>query len=346
MSPDSVDWRLPENRREAFMRFYGYHLRYKAHPGMVYLWLPYLSESLGLSLSERAWLTWLNGNTQNPVTSFLILREAPSAKHWRKAVDFVSDNYTRLQWDTDRRYHKSKFGEATERLVGSIGTEDWDIPWANAATIGWEGVWSFARSLPYMGRLSAWSMAEYARILLDGIPDSYSLMLDDKSGSKSHRNGLCILLGYDAAYWSWEDAKPHLADAMLLGEDLLEEARQRFPECGDDVSYLTLESALCTYKSWHKPNRRYPGVYSDMSVDRLLWAEERWGKEFQPFWDSRMESLPSPLLSEWNAEDPGLSRQKQNLYLETGTPYGMGWVYPDMMSELEERILSGDTTNA
>ena len=27
-----VDWRLPENRREAFLRFYGFHLKYRSHP--------------------------------------------------------------------------------------------------------------------------------------------------------------------------------------------------------------------------------------------------------------------------------------------------------------------------
>lgn len=32
---------------------------------------------------------------------------------------------------------------------------------------------------------------------------------------------------------------------------------------------FTLESALCTYKSWHRPNRRYVNVYSDMLHGRI-----------------------------------------------------------------------------
>jgi hypothetical protein len=32
----------------------------------------------------------------------------------------------------------------------------------------------------------------------------------------------------------------------------------------------------CTYKSWHRPNRRYPGVYLDMFHDRIKNAETTW----------------------------------------------------------------------
>ena len=336
-----VDWRWPENRREAFLRFYGYHLKYRAHPGMVYSWLPALAEEYGMTDQERAWLVWINGNTQNPVTSKLILDVAPSPEDWRLAVEFVDTNFSRLQWDTDRRYHKARFGEATEKMINEWGAQYLNEWWGQKSSYGWEYLWKFATGMPYMGRLSAWSMIEYARILLpkEKIIDAPTLLLKDRDGSKSHRNGLCLLMGMNATRWGWEEAEPYVTMAEILGEDLLREARARFPD-QPDVSRLTLESALCTYKSWHKPNRRYPGVYADMALNRLRWAEERWGTRFECLWRSRRETLPVQLRAEDNPADPGLSLLKQNLYLETGVPYGMGWEYPDMMTpeELDIRI--------
>ena len=99
------------------------------------------------------------------------------------------------------------------------------------------------------------------------------------------------------------------------------EARERNPG-NPDVLRLTLESALCTYKSWHKPNRRYPNVYADMHHDRIRWAESRrWGKEaLRVQWDARARALPERLRLEDNPDDPGFSPEKQNQYLATGVP--------------------------
>lgn len=92
-------------------------------------------------------------------------------------------------------------------------------------------------------------------------------------GSKSHRNGLAIVLGRDDL--DWHDSNPGfngeytpelLSWLKLEGARLLAEAKQSAQDKPYfyEVSYFTLESALCTYKSWHRPNRRYPNVYADI----------------------------------------------------------------------------------
>ena len=325
-----TDWRLPENRREAFQRFYSFHLKYRTHPGCVYFMLPALAEHYGLDDDGKAWLVWLNGNTQNPVTSQLLLEASNgNPDRWEDAVSFWNDNWEKLQWDTDRRYQKAKFGVATARWIDGPG-ETPALGWSFAGKGGWAETWKFATSQPYMGRLSAWSMTEYARILLGpDIPDAADLMLYD-SGSTSHRNGLSILAGWGDAYRKWDalDLEIYVPELEELGESLLEEARERNPG-HPDVLRLTLESALCTYKSWHKPNRRYPNVYADMHVDRIRWAEERWGRSlFKVQWEARKAALPEYLRLEDNPDDPGVAPAKQNQYLETGVPpmmaeYGM-----------------------
>lgn len=329
------DWRLRENRREAFQRFYSFHLRYQTHPGCVYFALPAIARHYSLDNEQRAWLAWLNGNTQNPAMSLLLLQESGfTVDRWRDAVAFWNDNFKAMDWDTDRRYQKGKFGEATEAYVkgleyGAAGD------WLYASSDGWESAWAYAKSLPHYGRLSAWSGLEYARILLGtDVPDIGSWMLEDKSGSRSHRNGIATVMGHDA--WHWKD-EPFMLDMIpeleAFADDLLEEAGNRAAgqDHYQDIGRLSMESALCTYKGWHKPNRRYPNVYADMMYERLRKAEARFpNHSFQVLWSAREQALPAWLRLEDNLYDPGLVPAKQNHYLETGEIPVLGVEHTDM----------------
>lgn len=346
MPSSATDWRLPENRREGFSRFYLHHLRYRSHPGLVYQMLPAIADHHDLDASQRAWLVWLNGNTQNAVTSLLLLRAAPRPEQWSRAVDFWNTHFKALEWDTDRRHQKSKFGEATDKwwqATGGRAAEEW----YTAAAEGWDATWAYGKGQPYMGRLSTWSMIEYARILLGpDVPDAATFMMDDKAGSKSHRNGAALVAGYDSVYW---DA----GDPFMLGlvdeidgfaEGLLREAEDRSvgTDWRDDVTRLTLESALCTFKSFWKPNRRYPNVYSDMFYNRIRKAEARFPDEdFGLLWDTRRNYLPPYLRLEDSPTDPGLHPIKQNHYRETGQVPVLGHEWPDMWSDFDEGVATG-----
>lgn len=304
---------------------------------MVYSFLPAIADAYGLDADGRAWLTWLNGNTQNAVTSLMLLEAAPCADDWKKAVDFWNENFRLLEWDTDRRHQKSKFGQATEQWYedfGRLAAQDW---W-DASFFGWETVWGYSKSQPYMGRLSAWSMYEYARILLPDIPDIGSWMLDDVSGSHSHRNGIALVLGHDSVYWEPKTPREMgiVRDLELGAESLLNEAFLRFRH--KDVSRLTMESALCTYKSFHKINRRYPGVYADMAFYRIKKAEARFNRTFELLWEIRQRDLPEYLRLEDNPHDPGLCPAKQNHYRETGQIPVIGHEYPDMWSDFDQAV--------
>ena len=307
-----TDWRLPENRRESFLAFYRFHLQYQSHPGCVYALLPAIADAYDLDADQRAWLVWLNGNTQNVVTSLLLLEAAPTPDRWADAVAYWNTNFKALEWDTDRRHQKSKFG---------VATEDWfyrgqlAAGWLTAGAQGWDDTWRYASSQPFMGRLSSWSMIEYARVLLGPtVPDAGTWMLDDKSGSKSHRNGIATVAGHDAVYWdaSTPDMLGIVGELQSYADDLLAEVVH------PDAGRLTMESALCTWKSWHKSNRRYPNVYSDMTYNRICKAESRFGQRFDLLWEARRAHLPSYLRLEDTPNDPGMVPSKQNAYLETG----------------------------
>lgn len=363
-----VDWRAGDRRREAFQRSYTFSLQTQTFPGMVYSMLPAIADVFDLDEDGRAWLAWLNGNTQNVVASMLLLEQAPRWTDWGKAVDFWFENFKALEWDTDRRHQKTKFGEATEKWVdglvdmGQTPAEAWEHRSTRAP-------FAYAMSLPYMGRISAWSYMEFAKILLPFVPDVDGWYLRESS-SRSHRNALCLLAGYDDA-WGWDGEQseiPFMMDLLPslhdLAEDLLREAQNRnhvgvdCPNCegvgcescmgvgqwgetDPNVTRLTMESALCTFKSWHKPDRRYPGVYADMMYQRIKKAEARMGRSLDLLWDIRKDTLPEYLRLEDNPRDPGLSPVKQNFYRTTGQIIHFHRMFPDMEATQFDLALAG-----
>ena len=348
-----LDFRLREYRQEVWHQFYEFHLRYRAHPGCVYYLIPWLRNHFGWSLEQTLWFAFLNGNTQNPIVSLMFHERFPSPQYGEQAIEFWNEHYKRFEWDTDRRYHKKNFAKAVrdycEKIrLGGGQTEYWH----DAATRGFAGVWKKASGLYSFGRLSAFSYSEYLRIA--GVPfDCDDLMLGDISGSSSHRTGLCVVAGMDDWVGFWNKGKfdnkwPREVIDWLTGyaEELLAESKRRAAgkDWEKDVSYFTLESALCTYKSWHKPNRRYPNVYNDMMFNRIRRAERQWPeRNFDLWWQAREECLPEHLRLECCPADPGLAREKQNHYLQTGQVIMMDLEYPHFKNDFNDGLRDGSS---
>lgn len=346
-----MDFRLPEYRREVFHRFYQFHLKYGAHPGCVYYLIPYLREAYGWDDEQTLWFAFLNGNTQNPVVSWLLHKRFPNPDSARAMLDWFEANYERLPFDTDRRHHKKNLAWATNAYTEHTRAGQ-ELYWRTAARSGFRGVWAAATAIPSFGRLSAFSYAEYLRIA--GMPfDCDDLLLEDMSGSKSHRNGLAKVCGRDDL--DWHDSNPYkfegnYSDAQMSwlkqeGELLLQEARARSigQPYEKDVSYFTLESALCTYKSWHRLNRRYPNVYNDMLYGRIKKCEALWPEEdFGVFWQARRELLPEQLRLEDNPHDPGCVPVKQNHYRKTGQVIMMDEYDPTFVNDFNDWVRRGE----
>jgi hypothetical protein len=222
--------------------------------------------------------------------------------------------------------------------------------WYDRAEGGFPEMWKAATSIPTFGRLSAFSYLEYLRIM--DIPfDCETLFLDDLSGSKSHRNGLCKVMGLDQ--FDWHDSNPSfdgkypkdlIEFLTIAGENLRDDMWIRAKDKGyrGDVSYFTLESTLCTYKSWHRPNRRYPNVYNDMLYYRIKNVQEKWaGEDLGVFWQAREDNLPTHLRLEDNPHDPGLVPLKQNHYRLTGQVIMMDVEYPQYANDFNDAVREG-----
>ena len=331
-----MDFRKEEYREEVFQRFYEFHLKYRSHPGAVYYMMPYLAEKEQWDTEAKLWFAYLNGNTQNPVTSYILFTRFPEINNLN--LDSMADwfyadtTYLNLQWDTDRRYHKKTFLKNVENYQALLNGGSQEEYFGNLTTqsddVNFENVWdTVSNKFESFGRLSTFSYLEYLRIMGINI-DCNQLFLDDMQGSKSHRNGLCKVIGRDDLDWHASNpnfdgnySQDTLKRLEAVGEGLLSEAKRRSQgkDWDFDVSYFTLESALCTYKSWHRKNRRYPNVYNDLFYNRIKHAEERWiNPSLDIFWQARKDMLPPNLRQEDNPRDKGCTPIKQNHYRLTG----------------------------
>ncbi len=351
---NGLDFRLPEYRREVFHRFYEFHLENRSHPGCVYYAIPWLINRFNLDQEQKLWLAFLNGNTQNIVTTWLIFERfnTISAAVTPAATSWFHENYLSLAWDTDRRYHKKAFLDSVKcysELVGTSQLVFFESLYGNREEDTFRRVWDKVRSSFYtFGRLSTFSYLEYLRIV--GLPILCDdLFLTDMSGSKSHRNGLAKVLGRDDLDWhkssgfEGDYAPGQLAWLGSEAELLLSEAKRRTVTNLDvdprDVNYFTLESALCTYKSWHRPRRRYPNCYNDMFHDRIKKAETAWGV-LPLFWGIREDCVAHHLRLENNPNDPGLIPEKQDHYRLTGQPIMMSRRWSEFDNSFDQRCWS------
>lgn len=344
-----ADYRLVEHRESVFLDFYEFHLKYRAHPGGVYYLIPYLRDHFGWDDEQTLWYAFLNGNTQNPITSLILHQSGDRPDQYEAVIEAWRRDYDRLEFDTDRRYHKKNFEKSVRGYMDTVWGSQMEF-WSDAASGGFSHVWVQARRIPTFGRLSAFSYSEYLRIA--GLDfDCDTLFLNDIDGSRSHRNGLCIVSGRDV--YDWHDSNPNfpgsyprwLIDKLNdTAHSLLDQmkARSQGKDYERDVSLFTLESALCTYKSWHRPNRRYPNVYNDMLYDRIKKNERLWAdRDLGVFWEARRAALPDYLRLEDMPTDPGLAPIKQNHYRLTGQVIMMDRDYPQYQNDFNDGVRAG-----
>jgi len=331
-----LDFRLPEYRREVFLRFYEFHLKYRSHPGAVYYVIPYLIKKYNLTKEQQYWLAFLNGCTQNICTTWFIFLNFPNfnglniedIEYWHK------ENWKLLQYDIDKRYAKGHLVEQIfnyKKNLGELTQEEFFEFSLCSFTDKYKNFWRVwdivIKNFYLFGRLSTFSYLEYLKIIGLNI-DCPDLFLEDLSGSKSHRNGIIKVCGRDDLDWCKDNPTlvKHngwvVANAIVEGNSILEEAKLRFKdkEFLNDVNYFTLESTLCCYKSWFRHNRRYPNVYNDIFYNRIKKVESLNipDVDFSIFWTCRKDNLPTYLRLEDNKNDPGLVPIKQNWFRETG----------------------------
>lgn len=335
-----TDYRLKENRFKLFKDFYWFHTKYKIHPGLVYLYLPEITKNM--TKEQKYWTAFLEGCTQNPNTVYAILQYFPNRPWTQEEMSnfkkWLNNNYSKLEYDTDRIHFKGKLytqlehyneivGESQEKkFEEDLYDEDPKKYFTNVFNFVLNDVWGF-------GRMSSWSYVEFIKICCGLNYEFWDFYMRDQESSMSMRNGLLLLYGRDDLHvWKElpDNPKSHSKEIMDWAEQEVRELKEYLKTQYDDIEVTgeTLESILCAFKNLIR-GRRYPNIYTDMSYDRIKKAEKLWSKDvdFSLFWKVREEQLPHTLLKEFNYdrymqdyEKEAVTKKKQMFFRETGQP--------------------------
>lgn len=334
-----LDYRTVENRGAYFDALYRATLEHKASPGCVYLYLPFLRDHLGWDREQCLWAALVNGLTQNPLTTLRILERLPAPpsvpSELQSFQQWFDEEWPRLSYDVDRRYGKVKTTEAIRSYCRLLHRETGDPSTLQPQSAmldpdggSWEDLWEMiTKNVVSLGRLSAWSYLEYVRIYGSGQTPS-SMLFNDASGSRSHRNGMLFLLGRDelvddrrAANGIKQRGVKYEAFGKMCAwlERQYDERFERFSNL-PDAGRFTGESVLCAFKNSFF-GRRYFGCYHDMGYDRLQWYEKNVGRDRN--WKMIMEAREA--LPDWlrlEVKNDGLTiTQRAAIFPATGRPY-------------------------
>lgn len=328
----ATDYRLVENRRSYFEHLYRMNLEHGVMPGLVYLYMPELAKRYGWDDEQKLWFAFLNGLTQNPITSLRLFTRLPGVPPVGSALkhfeDWFNAEWDTLQFDTDRRYQKKDTITAIKAYA--IAVDKHGSQHAMLTGKSYPELWKLVRNDYFsFGRLSAFSYLEY--VYLNGYgADCDDLLFEDKSGSKSHRNGAMFLLGQDCYVWDkrmpngfngdYPNFKALVGWLTIKTDNLLAEFATANPDL-KHVGKFTLESNLCTFKN-HFFGRRYPGVYADMAWERIEWADQRGQSAYTDvFKDMRSQLLPDWLRIECETGARLSLKQRAAIFPETGRPF-------------------------
>ena len=327
-----MDYRLKENRREAFIRWYAWSLQYKDCDPAVWA-TNYLNDRYEHNDEQRLWLCWLYGNTYYLPTAWVLMNEFPDfelatvdrMEQWNTA------NYKRLRYQTDTKWNKGhlpsmfasyqKFiGEESQReKIESYYGDNESINFNNL----WEGVKS---SLHKFGRYSTWFYLQHLKHTAGVEIDPTSLMLNDYSGSRSHRNGLLYVLGMEDNIDQKLTANQY-ANLESESTSILEEMNSRYPSLSGQIDFFTMETALCAYKKiFREHHGRYLGYYLDRQSEEIKKVEsDGWhGIEWEVLWQAREETLDTRLATKNN-----IAKEKFTYFVNSGRIEHMDWMFND-----------------
>ena len=334
-----MDYRLKENRREAFIRWYAWSLKYDDCDPAVWA-TNYLHNRYNHNDEERIWFAWLYGNTYQLPTAWVLKNEFPDFE--LATVDRITQwnttNYKRLRYQTDTKWNKGhlpamfasykKFignksqREVLESYYGSTDTENFDNLWAVVKD-----------SLHKFGRYSTWFYLQHLKHTAGIRITPSSLMLSDFDGSRSHRNGLLLALGRDDDY----DRKLTSADYSNLesqATEILVESKARFPDLSDQIDFFTMETCLCSFKKiFREKHGRYLGYYLDRQAEEIMQSEKDgwYGIEWQVLWEARNETIDLRL-----DDKRGIDKERFPNFIRTGRLENLEWMFDD-----EQPVLMG-----
>ena len=325
-----VDYR--KNRKEAFIKWYAWSLEYKDCDPAVWM-TNYLNDRFEHNSEQRIWLSWLYGNTYYLPTAWILINEFPDYElaTYDRMKMWNTENYRRLRYQNDTKWSKGHLPEmfnSYQEFVGSKSQmEAFSEFLGDNETQNFDNLFNVVKKRFYkFGRYSAWFFLQHLNHTA-GIPNvPSSLLLEDYSGSRSHRNGLLMALGMDDHY----DKRMTISEYEYLESEaryILAEMKDRFPHLTSEINSFTMETCLCSFKKiFRKRDGRYLGYYNDRVAEEIIRVEaDGWdGIEWEVLWQARKETLDPTLYN-----SKRILKEKYPEFLNTGNIDRFDWMFKE-----------------
>jgi len=275
----------------------------------------YLFRRFEHNKEQKLWIAWLYGTTYYLPTTWIIWNEFPDMElvGVDRLTKWNNENYKRLRYQTDTKWNKGHLPAqfvSYKNWVDNRSQRETFAPFVDSSPQeNFDRLWLEAKSKFHkFGRYSTWFYLQTLKQCCDMPIEPSNLMLNDHDGSRSHRNGLCMAVGED----DWYDQKLTSKQLEYLDEQanyILQQVREEFP----NTDYFDMETCLCSFKKLFRTKHgRYLGYYIDRQAEEIAQCEkDGWfGIDWQPLWDSRVETLQKKLLTN------KIDNSKMSLYLE------------------------------
>jgi len=277
----------------------------------------YLFDRFEHNTEQKLWIAWIYGTTYYFPTTWVIWNEFPDMElvGVERLKEWNNENYKRLRYQTDTKWNKghlpAQFVSYKEWIGNRSQIEAFRPFLLQNPNENFNKLWEEVKSKFHkFGRYSTWFYMQTLKQCC-GLPlEPGSLMLEDRSGSRSHRNGLCMAVDKP----EWYDAKLTSKELKYLDDvsrEILLEVKRDFP----NTDYFDMETCLCSFKKlFRKKHGRYLGYYLDRQAEEIAQCErDGWeGIDWQPMWDARKETLNNILLTN------KINDSKMELYIDNG----------------------------
>jgi hypothetical protein len=328
-----MDYRLKENRRESFIRWYAWSLKYKDCDPAVWM-TNYLNKRYEHNDEQRLWLCWLYGNTYHLPTAWILMNEFPDFE--LATVDRITEwntaNYKRLRYQTDTKWNKGHLPDmfaSYQKFIGDRSQREvMESYYGHTEEQSFDNLWTGVKdSLHKFGRYSTWFYLQHLRHTAGVRICPTSLMLDDYSGSRSHRNGLLLASGLDDDYDRKLSAQEY-QNLEQFSKEIIIEMKERFPELSSQIDFFTMETCLCSYKKIFRAHHgRYLGYYNDRVAEEInqVSADNWFGIQWEVLWQARDETL----VAEYANKNAKIEKEKFTSFMNTGKMDRLDWMFTD-----------------
>lgn len=327
------DYRLEENREEAFVKWMTWSVVYNDCDSALYM-TNYLFDRFEHNIEQKLWMAWIYGTTYHLPTAWVIWNEFPDFElvDQERLEKWNGENYKRLRYQTDTKYNKghlpTQFASYRKWVHSTASTQRAKmrqfVSEHGSATKNFNALYDeVSTNLHKFGRYTGWFYLQTLKQCVGLNIDAPDLKLRD-SGSKSHRNGLLFALGLEK-YTEYLLTKEFVADLEVKAATLLEKVKEALPEeLRYKADFFAMETCLCSFKKLFRKSRgRYLGYYLDRQAEEISQVEhDGWdGICWRPFWEARKETIRPDLL------DDIIDKKKMENFLDFGSLNRLEYLY-------------------